>query len=275
MRKKTKQYGVSLIETVIALWLLGITVLSVMTVGVGNFAKKNQYRLEAVALLKSEYQSCIDIIQNKCRKPVPRISIIPINAFIKESGGKFEATQFKKIIFEDHGYGKVSTYIDDKSLSEATILGKQIIMAKSAQNSNISYDTVKRITEADTDKAAYGREKESNSICADFESIGEQAGMYLYGKNSHGKFEGSDLFIIRTDFYRYVQNSDGIPVKQLISENDKISRGETINAELRAIFLTSSNDNGKQKKLVGIEQTADITVFSDLSPSNITIIDKN
>ncbi|MCQ2736748.1 MAG: hypothetical protein MJ234_06060 [bacterium] len=270
MIKKTKQYGVSLIETVIALWLLGITVLSVMTVGVGNFAKKNQYNLEAVALLKSEYQSCIDIIQNKCRKPVPRISLIPINAFIKESGGKFEATQFKKIIFEDHGYGNIQSYIDDESLSEATILGEQIIMAKSAQTSGISYDTVKRITEADTDNDVY-----ANGILANFESIGEQAGMFLYGKSSHDKFEGSDLFIIRTDFYRYVQSSDGIPVKQLISENDKISRGETINAELRAIFLTSSNDNGKQKKLAGIAQTADITVFSDLSPSNIRIIDKN
>lgn len=275
MIKKTKQYGVSLIETVIALWLLGITVLSVMTVGVGNFAKKNQYNLEAVALLKSEYQSCIDIIQNKCRKPVPRISLIPINAFIKESGGKFEATQFKKIIFEDHGYGNIQSYIDDESLSEATILGEQIIMAKSAQTSGISYDTVKRITEADTDTAAYGRAGESNRICADFESIGDQVGLYLYGKSSHDKFEGSDLFIIRTDFYRYIQSPDGKSVKQLISENDKISRGETINAELRAIFLTSSNDNGKQKKLAGIAQTADITVFSDLSPSNIRIIDKN
>lgn len=54
--KKKNAFGMTLIETVLSMWIFGIVILSVMTVFSGHAAKNTQEKLLALSIARSELE---------------------------------------------------------------------------------------------------------------------------------------------------------------------------------------------------------------------------
>ena len=62
-RKNIKNKGLTLVETVVSLWILGIVILSMLTFTGATMSKKNQFRIQAITIAKSELQDAMVSLQ--------------------------------------------------------------------------------------------------------------------------------------------------------------------------------------------------------------------
>lgn len=62
-KKCIKNKGMTLIETIVSMWILGIVVVSMLTFTGATMSKKNQSRIQAITIAKSELQDAIVAIQ--------------------------------------------------------------------------------------------------------------------------------------------------------------------------------------------------------------------
>lgn len=135
--KIRQQNGTTLIETIISLWILGIVVLSVLSVTVSNFAKKNQNKTQALALAKSEYQNVLLSIKSDCLYPVPYVVLtVPKSSFlVKQNEASNELPASIPSADESYYYRLVlsknsNPYITNSNLAGFTGFGKVFVQKK-------------------------------------------------------------------------------------------------------------------------------------------------
>ena len=97
--------GMSLIEVVFSMWLMGIVVVSVMSMSAGQIAKGSQARLQALSLARSEYERCRLLAELSSTVPKTYAVIILHQDSVKKMYNRDEskATDFysRKIVVED------------------------------------------------------------------------------------------------------------------------------------------------------------------------------
>lgn len=245
-KKKRRSAGMSLIETVISMWLMGIILLSVISVGGANFAKKNQNKLEAINLIRSEYQSLLTSIHHDGETPCSYIALVPIKNSVLATSERKEALtadrHFTKIIYPKNG----KPYVD-KSESVQIRYGNAIIRTKRKEPSyakygNDDYNYLSNII-SDTDKKRA------------IKSFGDVEAKAIREVIKEGEtFDNSGMKLYIMDVKIYKQNSN-----EIIDASKNLEAGTKLQAKITAKWLSNKSDRGQGKTLTELTQTAGIT----------------
>lgn len=241
-KKKRRSAGMSLIETVISMWLMGIILLSVISVGGANFAKKNQNKLEAINLIRSEYQSLITSINYDCETPCSYIALVPIKGSVLATSERKEALtadrHFTKIIYPQKGRPYV-----DKSESVQIRYGNAIIRARRKEPSyaKYNYDDLSGIISAINVKS--------------FGDIEANAIKEVTKKGETLENSGMKLYIMDVKIHK--QNTNGST--ESIDGSKNLEAGTKLQATITAKWLSNKSDRGQGKTITELKQTAGIT----------------
>lgn len=123
--KKRKLIGLSLIETIVSMWILGIVIVSMLSFMGASMSKKNQLKMQAMSLAKSELQEAeLDAMNRKIDvstgTPYTRYTIILLKSSYQTKADENNGSDLKDDPAE-LGDGFYTKYVSDDGKNWTTI----------------------------------------------------------------------------------------------------------------------------------------------------------
>ena len=257
--------GMSLIETIVSMWLLGIVIISMLSfIGVA-LSKQNQFRIQAMSLAKSELQEAdLSIIDRNIKD---HYTIILLKSTylttadenrrsVDDSNGTF----YKKYIISKDEKDNTKTICEmiDSDTTNLSSLNKNTedsVFCNNPQDStvynvNIDYDDLK-VFFPSTNEEEEGNAITDSNICSKYHEI-EQLFTGDIGNNSISEdIDGIKCFIMQTKYD--IQSPTGT------TSLDIYTNGNTITTSVKLIWESEKN-NGGIRPLVNYKLSSETTI---------------